>query len=125
MVAEFKILMQRMRDSYKLLKKKPSPENRDLFYELATSQLFPSKTKDITPDDSCNMIILNNHKEFLKFVHDFLFDSIGEDANFNRKLIALFLIETMHDSKASYKNGAAGKIVLINFFQKLKTKREL
>uniref|UniRef100_A0A914YMD4 DUF2428 domain-containing protein n=1 Tax=Panagrolaimus superbus TaxID=310955 RepID=A0A914YMD4_9BILA len=106
-VAEFKILMQRMRESYKLLKKKLTPENRDLFYELATSELFPTKTSDISSDDSCNTMILKNHKEFLRFIHDFIFDSIGEEANFNRKLLALFLIEIMHESEASYKNGAA------------------
>uniref|UniRef100_A0A914Q3C4 DUF2428 domain-containing protein n=1 Tax=Panagrolaimus davidi TaxID=227884 RepID=A0A914Q3C4_9BILA len=106
-VAEFKILMQRMRESYKLLKKKSTPENRDLFYELATSELFPAKTSEISADSECNTIILNNHKEFLKFIHEFIFDSIGEEANFNRKLLALFLIEMMHESEASYKNGAA------------------
>ena len=109
MVAEFKILMQRMRESYKSLKRKVTPEIRDLFYELSTSELFPAKTEKITPESACNEILLQNHTQFLKFIHNFLFDSIGDDANFNRKLTALFLIETMHESEASYKNGAAGK----------------
>ncbi|KAE9550718.1 hypothetical protein FO519_006067 [Halicephalobus sp. NKZ332] len=99
---EFKGLMIRMRESYKLLTKN---QNTQLLYELAASELFPEKTESVEESDDIGEVVLGNHIKFLKEVHDFLFDSLGPGSNFNRKLLSMYLIELLHDPGTVYNDG--------------------
>ena len=121
---EFKAMMIRMRESYKLLVKN---QNMQLLYELATSELFPEKTEKVNDEENICEVVLNNHMQFLKEIHDFLFDSLGSGSNFNRKLLSLYLIELLHDPGTVYNDGRKGKQCSLYSskikFQMLYTKR--
>uniref|UniRef100_A0A7E4V2L7 DUF2428 domain-containing protein n=1 Tax=Panagrellus redivivus TaxID=6233 RepID=A0A7E4V2L7_PANRE len=104
-VSEFRALMARMRESFKALKRVPLPEQMDLYKELVVSKLVPPSEADA--DKPANQVLLEGQIAFLKFMHGFLFDNLKAGANFNRRLLALHLVEVLHESDAAYKNGAA------------------